>query len=430
MSSHSITMNRAADADDGVSAYFEAEQRTEQARNAHHDEQALRKALAGPLLTRRMPGRLEQSFRAHARERAAQLLRVSIYGMLLVYSVVSGAAALFSEAPGLNTWLLVAVLPVGLVLTTLWLGTLRRDLEAFVEPLLVGGVFVSLLGCVLAAMLLGEDFFAQVAAYETIYVLVIVFSILRLPLVAVSISTLLAFVFAVIIALAVNGSFLWLDSLLYFFVPWSLSVVVGAMLEHSERRDYLQNQLLNLESLRLREMNQQAEYDLVRQKRQADYLALIAGNPGLAVLFERTLGFLVEQTGALIGMAYRVEGTRLRALAAWGGQPGRSGHIVDVEETLIGPALAQRKPVQFTDLPRDYLPIRSAFETLSPAAILIVPVCRGDDVVAVLELGKLAPFDESEADCAALVSTSFAFAVQAAIGTEHYAPHTVETMPA
>lgn len=423
-------MSRSADADDGVSAYFEAEQRAEQARDAHHDEHSLRKALAGPLLTRRMPGRLEQSFREHARARAARLLRVSIYGMLLVYSVVSGAAAVFSEAPGLRTWLLVAVLPVGLVLGSLWLGTLRKDLEAFVEPLLVGGVFVSLLGCVLAAMLLGEDFFAQVAAYETIYVLVIVFSILRLPLIAVSVSTLLAFMIAVVIALAVNGGFLWLDSLLYFFVPWSLSVVVGAMLEHSERRDYLQNQLLNLESQRLREMNQRAEYELVRQKCQADYLALIAGNPSLSILFERTLGFLVEQTGALIGMAYRVDGSRLQALAAWGGQPGRSGQIIDVEETLIGPALAQRRPVQFADLPRDYLPIRSAFETLSPAAILIVPVCRGDQVVAVLELGKLAPFDENEVDCATQVSTSFAFAVQAAGGAERHPSYSEQMLPA
>ncbi|AJD49389.1 GAF domain-containing protein [Isoalcanivorax pacificus W11-5] len=411
-----LTRYRAADAEAGIAAHFDAERQAAEAAVSDYDEHALRKALRGPLLTRRMPGRLEDAFRDHARARAANLLRVSIYGMLMVYTVVSGAAALFSHSPGLNTWLLVAVLPVGLVLASLWLGTRRRDLERFVEPLLIGGVFFSLLGCVQAALLLGEDFFAQVAAYETIYVLIIVFSILRLPLVAVSLSTLLAFVLAVAIALAVNGHFLWLDSLLYFFMPWTLCVVIGAMLENSERRDYLQNELLNLESQRLKELNQQAEDDLLRQKLQADYLALIAGNPSLAVLFERTLGFLVEQTGALIGMAYRVDGQRLRVMAAWGGQPGRCGQISDAADTLIGPVLQHRRPTQFRDLPANYLPIRTAFETVTPGCVLIVPVCRGDSVVAVIELGKLSHFTDQETDCVTGVATSFAFAVQAAAG--------------
>ena len=389
------------------------------------DEQALRQALQGPLLTRRLPGRLEDDFRRHARERAAGLLRLSVYGLILVYAVVSGAAALFTNEPGLKTWLLVAVLPVGVVLAMIWLATLLDDMERVVEPLLIGGVFVSILGCGAAALMLGEDLFAQIAAYETIYVLIIAFSILRLPLIKVSVASLGAFLIAAAIMLGTGQPVLWLDSLLYFFVPWSLCVVVGGMLEHSERRDYLQNELLALESLRLRDLIQQSEQELARRAMQADYLQLIAGKPSLHVLFQRTLGFLVERTGAQVGMAYlHTDDGMLQPMAAWGASKvisvgntaadgGTAPALLNPEDTLLGPVMTERSLRQMTGLPQSYLAIRTGSETVTPGAIIMAPVCQGDDVVAVIELGKLASFSRAHEDTVAAIATHFAYAVQA-----------------
>lgn len=382
------------------------------------DEVTLRKALDGPLLTRPLPGHLEAAFRQHTRERAARLLRLSVYGMIAVYAVVSGAAALFTDEPGLNTWLLVAVLPVGIVLALIWLATRLNDMESIVEPLLVGGVFVSILGCGAAALYLRDDLFAQIAAYETIYVLIIAFSILRLPLIRVALASLLAFVLAAVAMVAMDHPVLWLDSMLYFMVPWTLCVVVGAMLEYAERKEFLQNELLTLESLRLRDMNQQAEQALARRTLQADYLSLIAGNPAAEVLFQRTLGFLVERTGAQVGVAYRLgDDGLLHPMASWGAALTRGAReeALDPAGTLLEPVMAQRAARQVRDLPPGYLPIVTGSQTLKPGAILVVPVCQGDDVVAVIELGRLAPFSAEQEEVAGLVVTHFAYAVQAAL---------------
>ncbi|WP_223427341.1 GAF domain-containing protein [Alcanivorax limicola] len=397
--------------------------------SGEYNEQALRQALQGPLLTRRLPGRLEEDFRRHARERAANLLRLSVYGLILVYTVVSGAAAIFTNEPGLNTWLLVAVLPVGLVLAMIWLATRLDDMEPVVEPLLIGGVFVSILGCGAAALLLGEDLFAQIAAYETIYVLIIAFSILRLPLIKVSIASLGAFLIAALVMVAIGQPVLWLDSLLYFFVPWSLCVVVGGMLEHSERRDYLQNELLSLESLRLRDLIEQSEQELARRALQADYLQLIAGKPSMYALFQRTLGFLVERTGAQVGMAYLVtEDGLLQPMATWGASrlvsqdmktvsgkaaSDKAPALLAPEDTLLGPVMTERTLRQMTGLPPGYLAIRTGSQTVTPGAIIMAPVCQGDEVVAVIELGKLASFSGAQEDVVAAIATHFAYAVQA-----------------
>jgi diguanylate cyclase (GGDEF)-like protein len=199
-----------------------------------------------------MPPDLEAEFRQHARMNAAQLLRRSVYGLVFIYLLVVVPISLFSDTHNLGLWQFYAMLPIGVVLTGIWIATRLPALDRHVETTLGLSLFVCLCGTIYCAMLLGNQYFGQIAAYETIYILVIVFSVLRLPTRLPLIGSWLAFFVALGVAYSQGVSPLWLNMLLYFVVPMLICVVISGMLEHSDRRDYVQSLCLQYRHNELR----------------------------------------------------------------------------------------------------------------------------------------------------------------------------------
>ncbi|MFZ5562314.1 MAG: EAL domain-containing protein [Pseudomonadota bacterium] len=189
----------------------------------------------------RLPARLEAAFRIHMRRAAADALRRSIYGfMLLYFIVVTPVVMLSAEREGYTTWLWHAVLPIGLGMLVAWLATLQKWLATHVEASLALGIFICLGGTAYATIRLGGGYFGLISALETIYVLLVAFHLLRLPTRLMASSALLAFTVAATAAGLQGLAIDWLASLLFFAVPLALCAVSGFMLEYFVRRDFLQ----------------------------------------------------------------------------------------------------------------------------------------------------------------------------------------------
>lgn len=381
-------------------------------------EGELRSALENGFLSLlRLPGNTESNFRQHSRERAAGLLRRSVYGLLGIYLLVVLPISIFGNDSGLRTWQLLGMLPIALVLTGLWICTRIGTLESHIESTLSLSLFISLCGTLFCSMQLGHSYFGQMAAYETIYILIIAFSILRLPTRLALLSAFSAFGLALGLAFALELPLYALDMLLYFGVPLLICTVNGYLLEYSERRVFVQNLLLNMESQRLGTLRAEAEEESTRQQRQAEFLALLNGNPGMEEVCSRTLRFLVKHAGAQVAAAYEVEGDVLRRISSWAGsgddtQAGRNE--IRREASMMARALQSRRPVSLENMRADYLPLRTGMGTVPSAALLILPVFLGDEALAVIELGKLTAFSAEEKACAESVLQALAFAVMGA----------------
>jgi diguanylate cyclase (GGDEF)-like protein len=204
--------------------------------------QELRKILSGgPAALLRLPATLEVGFRRHFRIGAAKLLRKSVFGLMALYLLVVLPVGIFTDSSEAGTlWFYYAVVPIGVVLAAILLVTRIAWMDRYVEVTLGISVFVCLSGTIFASMLLGNSFLGQVAALETIYVLFIAFSVLRLSTLLALRGAVSAFLLATAIALFMDIAFSWLLALLYFFVPLLICAINGCMLEYAARRDYIQ----------------------------------------------------------------------------------------------------------------------------------------------------------------------------------------------
>lgn len=371
---------------------------------------------------RRLPPAVEQAFRAHFRSHAASILHQSVYGLIGIYLLVVVPISIFSADTAFPQWLAFAVLPIGIVLTAIWVTTRLPAFDPHVETTLGIGLFICLGGTLYCAMLLGDSYFGRIAAYESIYILVIAFTILRLAAHLALTAALAGFASALVSALALGLAPDWLEMLLYFLVPLILCTVTGLMLEHSERRNFLQQRLLQAESERLETLRRQAEAEAERQQRHAAFLQRLAGNPNTTELCQRVLEHLITSNGACIGVLFQVTAPGwLRAVCQWGGAPAPVGPLRAADSSLLGPALRQRTPLQVRPVPAGYLRVHSGSLDCDPCELLLVPVWQGNEAVALIELGKLSAFSDRDRDRIAEALPPFAYALVATDAREQLA---------
>lgn len=386
------------------------------------EEEALREALeSGFSLFSAFPYTLENAFRNHLRAGSANLLRSSVYVLFAIYLLVVVPICLFSEDPALPTWQTLAMLPIGAVLAGIWLTSRFTHLDQYVETTLGISLFVCLSGTLYCSMLLGNSYFGLMASYETIYILIIAFSILRLPaLVALRYAT-AAFCIALLVAIFQVQELGWLNMLLYFGVPLIICTINGFMLEYSERRSYLQNQLLNMESQRLAGLQHEAQRQMEKQQLNSRFLALIAGNLSTSELCSRTLKFLIDETSAVVGAAYVATGPgKMRLTSQWGGNPRllEQRQNIVIAETLLGPAFASQRPLEIREVPEGYLPIKAGSGEYRPGVLLIVPVMHNGEAVAALELARFDSFAEDTRELMDAITLHFAYAMIAALARQ------------
>ncbi|HBU04032.1 MAG TPA: hypothetical protein DEA70_06050, partial [Acidimicrobiaceae bacterium] len=134
-----------------------------------------------------------------------------------------------------------------------------QALERWVTTLIGLALMTSLAGTLLGALHLADTFLGQVAAFETIYVLIIGFSILRLP----PTRTLFWCLGSLVVALAAALLQRWdvdpVSLMLFYGFPLVVCALNGYMLDASARGSYANNLLLGRESARLRQWRDNAD---------------------------------------------------------------------------------------------------------------------------------------------------------------------------
>lgn len=126
----------------------------------------------------------------------------------------------------------------------------------------------------------------------------------------------------------------------------------------------------------------------------ADLNVQMRGDLDVPALCERVIRFLAPTLDCAIGLVYVHEDGLLQPAAAYALRleqvaPVRRGHA------LVGQVAQSGQPLLLRDLPEDYSRrIVAGSATLRPRHVAILPVHHDGELLAVLELGALTPFDD------------------------------------
>ncbi|MCC4310596.1 GAF domain-containing protein [Alcanivorax marinus] len=382
-------------------------------------ERDLKRALG--TLWVRFPGSLEDDYIHHALRRARKLIGRSLYVLIGLFLVVTLPVLVLVDEPGMAAWRLFGFWPIAGALVLLFLAVKVNALNRFMSTLIGLALMISLAGTLLGAIRLADTFLGQVAAFETVYVLIIGFSILRLPPTRTLFWCLGSLVLALTLALILSWDLNPASLLLFYGFPLVVCALNGYMLDASARHSYANNLLLARESERLRQWRDNADREARRQRLLNDFMAHIAGNPRVAVLLDQALGFMIEHTPAVAGAAWRVADDGLHREAARGlsGRDDAERHR-ERDGLLAGALDAEGDVTLCHDVPAGYLDLETGHSRLRPGQILFLVVRQGDEALGVLELAALSPFDKDARALLESLAPSLAYALVAAMGREDY----------
>ena len=358
---------------------------------------------------------LERRYGEHAHQRARDLINRSVYLLMGLYLLVVLPVIMLVKTPEMAAWRSYGVYPIAVALIGLWCCTRLSWLRPHAIGVMYLALGLSLSGTVLGAIRFDGSFPGQISSFETIYLLIIGFSILRLPGRQTLIACTLAAVVAFAISLLMRLELPLLLVSLSFGIPLIICTLNGYILDISARRNFANNLLLAHESEQLKHWREQAEKDTRRQQQLNTFMEQIAGNLTPTQLLERVLGYLVQQVNAQVGAAYTLEEDTLVRQAGWAlNDSAQRRDTLPADEGLLGAALNQRLLMQQHHVPQDYLDLETGQGKRPPGAVLLWPLIQGDHPLGIIEIANTQAFDQEQQTLINELHRPLAFALQSA----------------
>lgn len=139
------------------------------------------------------------------------------------------------------------------------------------------------------------------------------------------------------------------------------------------------------------------------------------GEKGTGVLARDVISQLATWLNAQVGTVYLAEGNKLIRKGSYALEnQNNESNLLLPGQGLPGQALADQKPIVVTDVPADYLRIRSGLGSTRPGNIIVFPFLHAGEVKGVIELGTLGTFPPLAMQYLELVGENIGIAFQSA----------------
>lgn len=166
------------------------------------------------------------------------------------------------------------------------------------------------------------------------------------------------------------------------------------------------------EAERAKEQAQAANKILEQQIWQTAGLAqlneVMRGEQDIPSLANNIIQHVCRYLRVQIGALYVVEGQYLKREGRFAHNGKNQPQQFKFGEGLVGQTALEKRPVLVSDVPDDYITMRSGLGEQPPTNILLFPFVYNDQVVGVIELGALSEFNQAQMEFIETALTSIA----------------------
>ena len=142
--------------------------------------------------------------------------------------------------------------------------------------------------------------------------------------------------------------------------------------------------------------NKTLEVQIWQTTGQAQLSDRTRGEQNIPTLANNILQHLCPYLQAQIGALYVVEGYILTLAGHYAYSSNQPTPHFKFGEGLVGQAALEKQPMLITDVPRDYITVRSGLGETIPRNIMLFPFIYDNRVLGVIELGTLTEFSQAQ----------------------------------
>jgi putative methionine-R-sulfoxide reductase with GAF domain len=199
------------------------------------------------------------------------------------------------------------------------------------------------------------------------------------------------------------------------------------LLTKSEEREEQMHASEILLTKNLDEANTTKELERIRNweaEGLAELMGVLRDNSDHTTVLDKAIGFMVDYTGSSVGGIYLIddEGSeKMIELAACYAYERKKflDQKFHVGEGLLGQAYLERKEIYITEVPPEYMKIKSGTGVSTPSALLIIPLLLNDKVEGFIEIASFQPFPENVRVFMAKAATNLSVTINSNRVNEH-----------
>ncbi|NRA72594.1 MAG: response regulator [Gammaproteobacteria bacterium] len=140
------------------------------------------------------------------------------------------------------------------------------------------------------------------------------------------------------------------------------------------------------------------EMKLWLQDGMEDLSITMRGNQISTDLADNIVSFVSNYLDAKVGSLYILKSQQLELIGGFAFIPHFGNQVIELGQGLIGQVAQSKKSNTLTNVPEDYASISSSLGEIQPGTLLVYPIMKEDQVIAVLELGWLSKMHERTFD--------------------------------
>lgn len=343
-----------------------------------------------------LPKQLEKKFKQESINSAAISFKTNAAILSVAFFIILVLALAFLDITMLEQWPIACVV-IFLSLATVSVLVQVRAFDKYYQ--LYTGILASFALTASSAIpyFMEGEIMLEITLIASIYCIVIVYTMTKLLFIHAVFWCLLSVLFTIALLHYFTVSIPWLTFHLHITAGNIFGITLAYIIEHREKKLFLNTLLLELEKTELNSVKALAEQQSTLQRKISKFLESLTSDQTLENLGATILSEISTHITYHVGAVYYLKNAQLFRFGDYALSSERKKvNAYALNESLLGAAIQSKKIELIQKLPSDFLEIASGVGKADVCSLLLVPIMFEGKVIGGMEFGSFNHFNEMD----------------------------------